>query len=71
MVAAARVIKPKKHCCRSSPRCKRCPVVCRRLAHAGLAERRADGRYELAPSLRKKDLKAARKKRKRKLAKGS
>jgi hypothetical protein len=71
VVAAARVIKPKKHCCTSSPRCKRCPVVCRRLARAGLAERRPDGRYELDPSVRKKDLKAARKKRKRKLAKGS
>jgi hypothetical protein len=67
----ARVIKPKKRCCASSPRCKRCPVVCRRLAHAGLAERRDDGRYVLDPALRKKQLKAARKKRKPKLAKRS
>jgi hypothetical protein len=55
-----RVVKPKKRCCNSSPRCKRCPVVCKRLERKGLAERRADGRYELSVSLRKKQLKKAR-----------
>jgi hypothetical protein len=59
---AARVVKPKRTCCKSSPRCKRCPVVCKRLANAGLAERLDDGRYLLDPGLRKKQLKAARKK---------
>jgi hypothetical protein len=59
-VPKARVVKPKSHCCKSSPRCKRCPVVCRRLAAKGLAERRPDGRYVLAVSLRKKQLKKAR-----------
>ena len=55
-----RVVKPKKRCCKSRPRCKRCPVVCKRLQHAGLAENRADGRFVLSVELRKKQLKAAR-----------
>lgn len=38
-MAAGREIKVKKRCCKSDPRCKRCPVVARRLAAAGLAER--------------------------------
>jgi hypothetical protein len=38
-MAAAREIKVKKRCCKSDPRCKRCPVVAKRLAAAGLAER--------------------------------
>ena len=48
-------IKPKKTCCKSSPRCKRCPVVLKRL-RAGLAERRE----ALTGRRRKKQLKAAR-----------
>jgi polyferredoxin len=55
-----RVIKTKKRCCKSRPRCKRCPVVCKRLAGDGLAER-VDGRhYVLSLDLRKKQYKAAR-----------
>jgi hypothetical protein len=54
------VVKPKRHCCKSKPRCKRCPVVCKRLASRGLAERLPDGRYELSMTLRKKQLKKAR-----------
>jgi hypothetical protein len=54
------VVKPKKRCCKSRPRCKRCPVVCKRLQHAGLAHKRGDGRYVLSVELRKKQLKAAR-----------
>ena len=58
-MGGATVVKPKKGCCKSDPRCKRCPVVLQRLAKAGLAER--DGkRYVLASNLRKKRLKAAR-----------
>jgi hypothetical protein len=38
-MAPGREIKVKKRCCKSDPRCKRCPVVARRLAAAGLAER--------------------------------
>jgi hypothetical protein len=41
-VAKAKVVKAKKRCCQSRPRCKRCPVVMKRLSRAGLAER--DGR---------------------------
>ena len=55
-----KVVKPKKKCCKSGPRCKRCPVVCKRLEKAGVAVKRSDGRYELSVTLRKKQLSAAR-----------
>jgi hypothetical protein len=55
------LIKPKKGCCKSKPRCKRCPVVVKRLQMSGLAERRADGFVVISPALTKKQLKAARK----------
>ena len=58
-VTAAKLVKPKKACCKSGPRCKRCPVVLKRLAEQGLAEREGK-RYVLAADLRKKQLKAAR-----------
>ncbi|MCC6833242.1 MAG: hypothetical protein IT200_18055 [Thermoleophilia bacterium] len=35
----AKRITTKKKCCKSSPRCKNCPVVWKRLEAAGLAER--------------------------------
>ncbi len=53
------MIKPKKGCCKSDPRCKRCPVVMKRLEKQGLAERHGK-RFILAAELRKKQLKAAR-----------
>jgi aldehyde:ferredoxin oxidoreductase len=59
-MAKRRIVKPKKRCCKSRPRCKRCPVVCRRLVRKGLATKRHDGRYELSVELRKKQFKAAR-----------
>ncbi len=59
-MAKVKVVKAKKGCCKSSPRCKRCPVVCKRLVKAGAATKRDDGRYELSVTLRKKQLKAAR-----------
>jgi hypothetical protein len=34
-----KAIKAKKRCCKSGPRCKRCPVVCKRLETLGYAER--------------------------------
>jgi hypothetical protein len=55
------LIKPKKGCCRSSPRCKRCPVVVKRLEKGGHATRRKDGFVVISPDLTKKQLKAARK----------
>ena len=42
-VAAAGTIRTKKRCCGSGPRCKRCPVVLKRLSKDGHAER-LDGR---------------------------
>ena len=59
-MAAGRVVKPKKRCCKSRPRCKRCPVVCERLARKGLAHKRPDGRFVLDVKVRKKQFKAAR-----------
>ena len=32
-------VKTKKKCCKSGPRCKRCPVVYKRLETQGYAER--------------------------------
>jgi hypothetical protein len=59
-VAKKLVVKPKKRCCKSRPRCRRCPVVCRRLSKAGLASPRADGRYVLVDVVPKRAIKAAR-----------
>jgi hypothetical protein len=53
-------VKPKAKCCKSRPRCKRCPTTLRRLSVAGLAAPRADGRYVIVDVIKKKDLKAAR-----------
>ena len=52
--------KPKKGCCKSNPRCKRCPVVAKRLVVRGLAKRRKDGIIVISPAATKKQLKAAR-----------
>ena len=54
-------MKTKKRCCTSRPRCKRCPVVLKRLEQQGLAERKGRFAYELSPDLTKKAMKAARK----------
>jgi hypothetical protein len=58
--AKAKAIKPKRSCCKDRPRCKRCPVVLKRLEKAGLAEARGDGRYVVDAGLKKRQLKAAR-----------
>ena len=59
-----RELKVKKSCCKSDPRCKRCPVVAKRLAAAGWAQRIGPRSYVVdAP---KKAVKAARRKRARK-----
>ena len=34
-ITAAKPIKPKKKCCKDKPRCKRCPVVLKKLEKAG------------------------------------
>jgi hypothetical protein len=56
----AKAVKPKKRCCSSRPRCKRCPVVLKRLRKQGLAERDENGRYTVSPELKKKQLRQAR-----------
>jgi hypothetical protein len=38
-VTKARTVTAKKRCCKDKPRCKRCPVVCKRLEQAGHAEK--------------------------------
>ena len=56
----AKVVKPKKRCCKSRPRCDRCPVVLMRLEAQGLAQRSSKGRYMISRKVKKKQLKAAR-----------
>ena len=55
---AARTVKTKKRCCKSNPRCKRCPAVMKRLAKDGHAERL--GRRTYLVRAPKKAVKAAR-----------
>ncbi|HKE78055.1 MAG TPA: hypothetical protein VKB54_02065 [Solirubrobacteraceae bacterium] len=55
-----RVMKSKKRCCKDRPRCKRCPVVCKRLENAGYAERADKHTWTLLVIPPKQALKAAR-----------
>jgi hypothetical protein len=55
-----REFKPKRGCCTSNPRCKRCPVVAKRLVVRGLARRKKSGLVVISPDATKKQLKAAR-----------
>ena len=55
-----KLVKTRKRCCKSRPRCKRCPVVCKRLETQGLAERQAKHHYLVSLDITKKTLKAAR-----------
>ena len=57
---AGKAIKPKKACCKSGPRCKRCPVVCKRLEKQGVAERVELRVYRITGDVKKKQLAAAR-----------
>jgi hypothetical protein len=52
-------IKTKKRCCKSRPRCRRCPVVCRRLEKRGMAVREKKRTWVLV-DVTKPALKAAR-----------
>jgi hypothetical protein len=55
---APREVTVKKRCCKSDPRCKRCPVVAKRLSAMGLAHRTGKRTYVIdAP---KKAIKRAR-----------
>ena len=59
-MAKSRLVKAKRKCCKSSPRCKRCPVVLQRLEREGLAEHRGKRTYEVSRKLKPKALKRAR-----------
>ena len=56
----AKLVKTKRRCCKSSPRCKRCPVVCKRLEKQGHAERLELRVYKVSGGVTKKQLKAVR-----------
>ena len=60
LVAKKLVVKPKKRCCKSGPRCKKCPVVWKKLAKQGYAERTDKLHYVVIDVVPKKTLKAAR-----------
>jgi hypothetical protein len=55
-----KLVRTKKRCCKSGPRCKRCPVVCKRLARDGHAVRQDSRHYLVELGIGKKTLKAAR-----------
>ncbi|MGK2938648.1 MAG: hypothetical protein ACSLFR_12720 [Solirubrobacteraceae bacterium] len=58
---ATKPIKPKKKCCKDSPyRCKKCPVVLKKLERQGLAQRQGK-HVVLSLDLTKAQFKAARK----------
>ena len=57
-MATPREVTVKKRCCKSDPRCKRCPVVAKRLTAVGLAQR--TGRRTYVVDAPKKALKRAR-----------
>jgi hypothetical protein len=54
-------IRAKRKCCKSNPRCKRCPVVMKRLETAGYAEHLDRRTWLLQVELKSKRFKKARK----------
>ena len=56
----ARAVKTKKKCCKSGPRCKRCPAAMKKLERRGLATRLSKRSYVISLDATKKDLKLAR-----------
>jgi hypothetical protein len=59
-VAKGRTVKVKKKCCKSGPRCKRCPAALKKLERRGLAARVAKRHYVVSLEATKKDWKVAR-----------
>ena len=55
-----RSVKTKKKCCKSGPRCKRCPAALKKLERRGLATRVSKRHYVVSLDAKKKDLKLAR-----------
>jgi hypothetical protein len=56
----ADTVRVKKKCCKSGPRCKKCPVVWKRLETDGFAERLDKRTYEPGRSIPGKAFKTAR-----------
>lgn len=56
----SRTVKAKKSCCKDKPRCKKCPVVLKRMAAVGLAERVDRRTYVVVDVIPKRTLKALR-----------
>jgi hypothetical protein len=54
-------VKVKKKCCKSGPRCKRCPAVYKKLSNQGHAERLDKRLYIVEGKVPKKAMKLARK----------
>jgi len=59
-VPQGRSVKVKKNCCKSGPRCKRCPAALKKLERRGLATRVSKRHYVVSVGAKKKDWKAAR-----------
>ncbi|MCB0876351.1 MAG: hypothetical protein R2718_09315 [Solirubrobacterales bacterium] len=59
-MAQGRHVRTKKKCCKSGPRCKRCPAAMKKLEKRGLATRLGKRSYVVSLEAGKKDLKAAR-----------
>lgn len=53
-------ITVKKKCCKSNPRCKKCPVVLHRLTMLGHAEKTGGRKYEMLSKPPKKVAKSVR-----------
>jgi hypothetical protein len=53
-------VTAKKKCCKDTPRCRKCPVVLKRLTEGGYAERESRRNYEIDKKVPKKVLRLAR-----------
>ena len=54
------MLKAKSSCCKDKPRCKRCPVVCKRLEESGHLTRVGKRKWIAESPIPKKALHAAR-----------
>jgi hypothetical protein len=60
MRAAGDQVRCKKKCCKSGTRCKRCPVVWKRLAKQGYATRESKLSYVVIDVVPKRTMRSAR-----------
>ena len=60
MLGPGDVVRCKRKCCKSRPRCKRCPAVWKRLAKQDYAERESKLRYVVIDVVPKHAIKSAR-----------